>query len=312
MLPRKTTQIVQSNRLIEAQYRLNLQEKRLVLWLISQIHKDDLDFKKYEISVVEFAKMMEMCPDTQRKELKKITASLVTRLIQIECDDETKQLAWLSFAKWSGGKCFVEFHPELKPYLLQLKEQFTQISFADLMGFKGAYTARILEITAQYAAIGTRLTTINELKGWCGIGDEEYQQYKHFKSRIINPAKKEINEKTSYTIDYKEIKYSRKVEKINWIISKKNTHKEVVTKSQPIKNLVEISHKIKEVADFVKVYENEVSGIHYLLNAIDLKTEKNTLIIIFDDKFFKSQCEQNIVLQHRLKLFFKTQHVEIL
>jgi plasmid replication initiation protein len=315
MLPKKLTKVVQSNKLIEAKYRLTLQEKRLILWLISQIHQDDLDFKRYEISVIEFAKMMELNPKTQYREMKAITASLITRLIQIEDVNtkELRQMAWLSFAKWNpdGGYCSVEFHPELKPYLLQLKEQFTQISFADLMGFKGAYTARILELTAQYASTGKRITAIDEIKGWCGIGNDEYKKYSHFKLKVIDPAKKEINDKTKYNISYKEIKKSRKVDKLEWSVARKDEEK-----VKPDLTLIPINYAacaIPEIVEFCKTHELTIRRdlIDALLQVIAFDQSPTTLTLRFAGTFFRDRCDNEIV-QNALIAYFNVQNIQFI
>lgn len=219
--------VVQSNKLIEAHYRLTLQEKRLILWLIKEIGRDDIDFKKYRLSIIDFAQMMGFNPKTQYREMKLVTKALITRSIDIENTETgaTTQMAWLCFAHWEPqkGVCFLEFHPALKPYLLQLKGQFTQIGFADLLGLDSVYSIRIFELLLQYALIGGRTTTINELRTWCAIQKDEYRLYAHLKSRVIDRAKTEINAKTNYEVDYKEIKEGRKVTAIEWTIGKK-TH----------------------------------------------------------------------------------------
>jgi hypothetical protein len=46
--------IFQHNNLVEARYSLTLQEKRLILWLISKIRPEEENFKKHELSVQEF------------------------------------------------------------------------------------------------------------------------------------------------------------------------------------------------------------------------------------------------------------------
>ncbi len=56
--------IFQHNNLIEARYSLTLQEKRLILWLISKIQPDEEDFKKHELAVQEFMNLLEL---TRRK-----------------------------------------------------------------------------------------------------------------------------------------------------------------------------------------------------------------------------------------------------
>jgi len=228
MTLKKTKEIVvQSNRLIEAHYRLTLQEKRLILWLTKEIKRDDIDFKKYQLKITDFAEMMGLNPKTQYKEMRRITKALMSHIIEIEDpqDNSIKQMAWLCFAHWEPKKgiCSLEFHPELKPYLLQLKVEFTQVEFSEVLGLKSVYSIRIFELLIQYLSIGKRKTSVNDLRSWCGIQKEEYKLYADLKRRVIDKAKEEINAKTEYEVDYKEIKESRRVASIEWIIKKK-TH----------------------------------------------------------------------------------------
>ena len=231
MLKKTSTEIVvQSNYLVESSYRLNFQEKRLIAWLSTKIRKDDVDFKKYRVSIKEFAQEVNLDPNSQYREMKKLTASLITRLIQIEDQEtgKTKQMAWLCFAEWDPkmGICDLKFHPDLKPYLLQLNEKFTIVKFNDYMKLDSAYSMRILELLVQYESIGERKTTIKDIRAWCGIRKDEYTLYANLKSRVIECAKTEINAKTEYEIDYVEIKESRKVVAIDWTIKKKRIQPE--------------------------------------------------------------------------------------
>jgi len=321
MLLKKSGKVVQSNRLIEAHYRLNLQEKRFILWLISKIKPEDIEFQRYEISVKDFASMMGFNVKTQYKEMKGVTANLVTKLIQIENkkNNKVKQLAWLAFAEWDfdGGICFVEFHPELKPYLLQLKEQFTQIGFADLLGLSSSHSVRLLELLAQYHTAGRRVTTISEVRAWCGISEDEYPLYGNMKCRVIDKAKNEINEKTDFIVDYKEIKKSRKVDKLDWSIDKKKSAEDVVQpkeQSRPL-NIVPINYEscqLPEVVEFCRHQEPTLRRdmIDYLLNATCFTMKDETVSVGFSAAFFRDRCDTEEV-KRALALFFKTKYAEI-
>ena len=46
------------NHLIEARYRLTLQEQRLLLWLFSEIKPEDTDFKRYRVRIADLAKLI--------------------------------------------------------------------------------------------------------------------------------------------------------------------------------------------------------------------------------------------------------------
>ena len=294
-IQKKQEIVVQSNKLIEAHYRLTLQEKRLILWLIKEIDRDDIDFKKYKLQIIHFAEMMQLNAKTQYKEMKQVTKALITRAIEIENSETgaTTQMAWLCFAHWEPqkGVCFLEFHPSLKPYLLQLKGQFTQIGFADFLGLSSVYSVRIFELLSQYRSIGKRYTSIEEMRAWCGIEKAEYTKYDHLKSRVFNRAKIEINAKTDYEVDYKEIKESRKVVGLEWTIKNK-THfeksqsekaaiieKELRSTSVILEQLLEYGFTKQASNRFIKNYEegdiiNAIKAVEIYRTKHDVKNAR--------------------------------------
>jgi plasmid replication initiation protein len=219
--------VVKSNDLVEARYRLSLQESHLVLWLLTQIRHEDEDFKTHQLKVEDFANMAGLRIDAQYDELKKTTLRLMQRVMQIYDPEknETIQVSWLSLAKYhhKTGYVSLRFDPALKPYLIQLKSHFTKIDIADTMKFKSIYAVRIFELLSQYSSIGKREFTIDDLRSYCGIKKAEYDLYAGLKRYVFNRAKTEINAKTDYEVDYKEIKESRKVVSTEWTIKHK-TH----------------------------------------------------------------------------------------
>lgn len=160
--------IVKSNDLIEARYRLSLQESHVVLWLLTQIRYDDEDFKLHSMKISEFSAMVGLRVDGQYDELQKITERLMKRVMKIREPNKHRliQVSWLSAAIYEEGKGYVslEFSPQLKPYLLQLKSHFTKINIADTMKFKSVYAMRIFELLLQYETIGKRVINVEYLR----------------------------------------------------------------------------------------------------------------------------------------------------
>lgn len=243
--------IVKSNALIEARYRLSLQESHVILWLLTQIHPDDEDFKMHSMKIADFAKMLGVEVDGQYQELRKVTMRLIQRGLSIYEPDtkEWLQVSWLSAARYKTkqGHISLEFSPQLKPYLLQLKERFTKINIADTMKFKSVHALRIFELLVQYESISKRTTKIDELRACCGIQKDEYELYAGLKRKVINRAKDEINAKTEYVVDYREIKESRKVVAIEWTFQKR-THFE----KQQLEKSVAMSHELQQVNSLIK------------------------------------------------------------
>jgi len=218
--------VVKSNQLIEARYRLSLQESRIILWLLMQICPDDEDFKQHKIEVKEFSKMIGVEIDNQYSKLRTITKRLVQRGVEIY-DTEKKewlQVSWLSSVRYqsSKGSVLLRFDPELKPYLLKLKNHFTKLEVTDLLQLKSIYSVKIFEFLKQYEAIGNRTITVDNLRTYCGIQKGGYRNYNAVKIHVIERAATEINAKTNYEVTYKEIKESRKIVAIEWTIRKRS------------------------------------------------------------------------------------------
>lgn len=280
--------VVQHNNLIEARYRLSLQEKRVILWLLTQIRPNDEDFKLHKLEIAEFSRMTGLAIDNQYSKLQEVTLNLMKRILKIyeSHSNSILQIAWLSLARYHLTKGYVElrFDPTLKPYLLELKSQFTKLSIGDMMQLTSIYAMRFYELLKQYESIGQRKINVEDLREYCGIAKNEYKRYNDFKKDILERAKKEINEKTDIVIDYQEIKQSRKIVTIEWTIKKKDPHREEKLKLADQQKEFRCSESLIEA--IIKYGFGRTTAKHILqkyeegdiknaLRAVDLQIEKN-------------------------------------
>ena len=222
-------EVVQHNNLVEAHYRLGLKEKRLVLWLASQVCREDDEFKVHTLTISEFADITKIDKDGAYKELPQITEKLMQKIIKIRSleRDDLLQVAWLNSAryKFREGKVILRFSSDLKPFLLRIKDKFTKSSLEDLMALKSIYAIRIYELLKQYEAIGERVIPLIRLREYCGININNYKNYNDFKKKVIEISKREINSKTDIFIEYEEKKEGRKITSINFLIKKNPNYK---------------------------------------------------------------------------------------
>ena len=280
--------IVQHNYLVEARYRLSLQEKRVILWLLTQIKSNDEDFKLHRLEIVEFAKMIDIAVDSRYSELRKITKRLIQRAVEIYNPQSNTfiQFSWLSFAQYHLTKGYIElgFDPRLKPYLIQLKSHFTKLSMSDIMQLNSLYAMRFYELLKQYETIGQREISIKDLREYCGIAKHEYERYNDFKKDVLEKAKKEINEKTDINIDYRELKESRKIVAIEWTIKQKkpnqeerlkvsSKHKEFRSKESLIEAIMKYGFGRTSARQFLNNHKEE--DIKNALRAVHLQIERN-------------------------------------
>lgn len=207
--------VVKSNYLVEASYSLSTQEQRIILILASLVKPDEQDFHRYKIEVKEFNRLVGIKNESGYAETKEVTKKLLKRVVVIKniADKTELQIGWLASAEYFDGKGYIEleFSPKLKPYFLALKECFTQYQLKNVIALKRSYSIRIYELLKQYEKIGERYFEIDHLKYILGIEEDKYKYYGHFKDKVINPAKKELNNKTDIYFDFKEKKKARKV-----------------------------------------------------------------------------------------------------
>ncbi|ODA15794.1 replication initiation protein [Geobacillus thermoleovorans] len=214
--------VTKSNALIEANYKLSTLEQKIILYLISQIHKDDDDFKMYKLPIQEFSELLGYRGSPKYTELREITKNLMRKVLEIREGQKLKQMSWVSYVEYDAHSGYVSlaFDPRLKPYLLQLKREFTTYRLKNVMELKSSYSIRMYELLKRWQYMGEVVIHLDDLRMMVGVGDK-YSEYHNFKKRVLTPANKEISEKTDITFVYKEIREKRKVVALRFQIKEK-------------------------------------------------------------------------------------------
>jgi plasmid replication initiation protein len=226
--------VTQSNQLVEARYNLSLGEQRLILAMIAKIQPDDEDFKPYRISIGELADFLGVAKGSAYHECKKITKSLLGRVLEITESGRLLQTGWVSSADYIDGTGMVNlsFDPLLKPYLLQLKGNFTSCKFEMLLSFKSQYTMRMYTLLKQYDRLKEREIELCQLREMLGLRNTQYEYYNDFKRTILEPSQKELAGKADFYFEFDEIKYGRRVGAIRFRIIPKNVIESTSDKKQ--------------------------------------------------------------------------------
>lgn len=235
--------VKKANTIIEARYKLSLLEQKFVLLMASLIDLQDTEFKFFEIPVKEIAKVLNLSKDgaeeTKRgsiyKELKNIVKELSQKPIVIREFDGEVTVNWVASMKLFNNKSqkkgiiSFEFSERLKPYLLQLKKEFTSYKLKNIIQLRSSYSIRMYELLKQYEKIGKRTITVNELRYLLGIEEHEYKLYGDFKRKVLLVAYKEIGLRTDIRFDFDEIKEERRVISLRFYISsQKSTPKQEI------------------------------------------------------------------------------------
>jgi len=212
--------VTQANELVESRYNLTLGEQRLIFTMISRIQPQDEDFKPYHISLHELADFLGINKNHIYADCKKITKKLLEKVVEIQEPGRLLQTHWVSSADYVDGTGTVNlsFDPLLKPYLLQLKGNFTCSKLEMLLSFKSQYTMRVYTLLKQYERLKEREIELQKLRDILGIRKDQYVLYSNFKKDVLESTQKELAEKADLYFEFDEIKYSRRVGAIRFRI----------------------------------------------------------------------------------------------
>lgn len=272
--------VTQSNKLIEARYNLPLGELRLILTMIARIQPEDEDFKEYRINVREFADFLGIDRNSAYREFDKITTTIMTRVLIFEESDGPLKVGWVSSAKYieQEGAVLLCFDPKLKPYLLQIKGNFTSSKLDMLLSFKSQYTMRVYNLLKQYESFKERLIEIDALRDILGLRKEQYKRYNDFKKDILEATQKELAEKSDLYFEFEEIKYGRRVGVIRFkiffkdVVDVSNDDEDAAIKTQFLAPLeAKISTRIEEA---INILPNAQKSKKTILRAIELHEAK--------------------------------------
>jgi plasmid replication initiation protein len=237
--------VTKSNQLIESSCKLTLQQQKIICAVASKVRITDTEFTEYTFHMKELAELLELNQKGYYAEVRKVIRSLQKQVFTIidttGGEIKSKDLNWFYRAEYNETKNTVslKFAEDLKPFLLQLKENFTSYQLTNVIKLNSSYTLRLYEILKSKVFKKEFIISLSELYRMIL---NQYKRYTDFKKNVLERCKKEVKEKTDITFDYEEIKTGRKVTSIKFIIS---SNKPV---SKPPKDK-KIDPQIKEVQD---------------------------------------------------------------
>ena len=212
--------IKQSYELNNARYRLNSVEMDIILKMISEIKNEDEDFKSYKFSRFEIEK--KLGKTLNKESLKKTAKNLLSKPLMIEEDRGWVAFNWVSHFRYYSDTSEIEisFHPDLKPYLMHLKNNFVLTDLRELLKLTSEYAKRLYMLFKQWIGMTQdKIIEVSELQEMFQI-PKSLKRYADFKSKLIEPSLKQINEKTDLKVTYEAIKTGRRVTHLKFSISK--------------------------------------------------------------------------------------------
>lgn len=223
--------VVKANELIQkSRFNLSLQQQKIVLYLISQIMPQDDDFKLYSFTIPEFCRVCGITVESGKnyQDVKNAIKEIADKSLWIRLPNGKSTLVrWIEkpYIDDKSGVIDIRLDADMKPYLLQLKENFTEYEIIYTLHFKSKYSIRLYELckSIHYNDLEEyhRRYSIEELRQL--LGAESYTVFKDFRRRVLEPAIDEINEYSDKEVNYQTITQGRKVIGIELFVKSKET-----------------------------------------------------------------------------------------
>lgn len=209
---------VQANSLVSARYRLTLGEQRMILMMISKIGYNDEAFQGYEISIKEFAAIMQINEDCAYREAHAITDRLLKRILRLpQADGSLTKCCWIAEVNHRPGSVTLIPAPSLKPYLLKLRENFTITPIQQVGELRSQYSVRIYMLLRQYSSLGKFELGVDEFRAMLGLEDQ-YPRFNALRSWVLDAARQELREKSDMYFNLETLKKGKTIVILKFII----------------------------------------------------------------------------------------------
>lgn len=211
----KQLQVVQSNHLVEATYKMDVRAKRVMLCLLGKLDARLPMPKVLHLDVNEYVEWTKTDKKTAYRDMK-TGAELLLKTIIRTYDQKTRSGEMTVLAeklRYFDQEARIEctFTQWVKPYIRFLAANFTQFGLQDCAQFRSFYTIRLYEMMMQYKSTGWRKIEVEQYRKIMGLEKKQYKVFADLKKRCIDPAMNEINEKSDYKITCDYLKKGRKI-----------------------------------------------------------------------------------------------------
>jgi plasmid replication initiation protein len=230
----KSLTVCKDNKFIEAGYKLTLNELRIVLACIGQVNSMEelLTTDEFELSAKDFAALFFVSEDRAYHALLEVTETLFNRYVVIDnpYPDRPKvkrlKMRWISSIEYLSdeGKISLCFSQKVLPFLSELKTTFTKYRLEHIGKMTSIHAIRLYELLAQWQGVGKREVEIDWLKKQFQL-DENYDRMNNFKARVLDPAVKDINENSNFTVMWEQRKTGRRVTHLIFTFAEKKVPK---------------------------------------------------------------------------------------
>ena len=224
----KEKELIQSYILTTAKYDYKVFEKRIFYRIIEQfqylIEGKELN-KKYSLVKnnddsykikIPYNSLLKSTDDKNHQQFKNALKSLESKSFEYEDDELWELVRLIEKPKAHKRNEYVEFdlNPRVVEVLINFAKGFRKLRLDIALSFETTYAMRFYELISEQKK--TINYSIDNLKKMFSI-ENKYQDTNNFIKRVVDSAKKELDEKSPYTFHYEKIKTGKKITSLRFV-----------------------------------------------------------------------------------------------
>ncbi|MEH0152918.1 replication initiation protein [Limibacter armeniacum] len=253
--------VKKSNRLVNAQDTrpMTAIERKLILFSITEAKSENKGRYHSEFTVQEFFGRKNIGKQ-QYDSIRKAAETLMQTQIRMDVGDvdsgnhkmDLINLFERFKADQQSGKVRVEFTQTISQHIQKVKSNYTTYLYHNVSKLRSDFAIRIYELLSQgLGKYPHRDFSLDELKGKLGImGVTSYENFANLKRRVLEPACKEITEKSDIEASWKVLKKSgRKVTHVRFFMKDMKTEAGKVETDIPMELSEQLMKQIAGMRD---------------------------------------------------------------
>ncbi|OPG23786.1 replication initiation protein [Helicobacter pylori] len=296
--------VTQDNRLIYAKYGdMTANELKFFYYVISKLNSiSDKDFELHEVPINEILgeTLEHENLDANYTYIQKLCRNLAKRILEDESlvidpitnkEDELFEVMAIfkriQYLKKKAVICY-QLNDCLKPYLLGLKKNFTQIPLQHILPIKSGYAIRIYQMLLSELKQNRNEIEMNllYLQDVLCVPKSLYA-WIDFKRNVLEPSLKEINATTDIIADYRPLKERQKIVKLEFQLCYKDLQrrKDQAKNKEAQRIQTEVIEPLNELKNKTLAYptdpldENAITALVYR-GAHEIKEMKGKLQVV--------------------------------
>lgn len=218
--PKKEIAVIH-NALARAKNDLPPLGMRIMVLLATRVQHDQ-DLLKHKLRVKEYKEHLGITGGSAYHTLERTADQMLRSLVEVHdyIEGSRTKFQILSRAKYydQEGAIELQFHEDMRPFLVGLKEHFTKVPADVFCRLRSGYAMQMYLRVRSWNPNDRRNQypnwrwDIEDVRWAFGLSDNEYKEPKHITSAVLKRAMRELNERADVTFRYDPIKAGRKIQ----------------------------------------------------------------------------------------------------